>query len=66
MKCSHAVVCLQVERELGSLKLGRVSMVSGGSLVPLGVEEQSGLMHPVLILESSGLVHTPLLAGKRP
>lgn len=52
----------KVERELGSLKLGRVSMVSGGSLVPLGVEEQNGLMHPVLILEPSGLVHTPLLA----
>uniref|UniRef100_A0A672RMM3 histone deacetylase n=1 Tax=Sinocyclocheilus grahami TaxID=75366 RepID=A0A672RMM3_SINGR len=49
---------LQVESELGSLKLGRVPV-----LVPLGVEEQSGpLIQPVLILEPSGLVHTPLLA----
>uniref|UniRef100_A0A8C2D7Z8 histone deacetylase n=1 Tax=Cyprinus carpio TaxID=7962 RepID=A0A8C2D7Z8_CYPCA len=56
---------LPAESELGSLKLGRVPVVSGASpvLLPLGVEEQSGpLMQPVLILEPSGLVHTPLLA----
>ncbi|KTG03313.1 hypothetical protein cypCar_00031083, partial [Cyprinus carpio] len=55
----------RAESELGSLKLGRVPVVSGASpvLLPLGVEEQSGpLMQPVLILEPSGLVHTPLLA----
>uniref|UniRef100_A0A8C2DES9 Histone deacetylase n=1 Tax=Cyprinus carpio TaxID=7962 RepID=A0A8C2DES9_CYPCA len=55
----------KAESELGSLKLGRVPVVSGASpvLLPLGVEEQSGpLMQPVLILEPSGLVHTPLLA----
>uniref|UniRef100_A0A8C2D867 histone deacetylase n=1 Tax=Cyprinus carpio TaxID=7962 RepID=A0A8C2D867_CYPCA len=59
---SHEVTA---ESELGSLKLGRVPVVSGASpvLLPLGVEEQSGpLMQPVLILEPSGLVHTPLLA----
>ncbi|KAL0159123.1 hypothetical protein M9458_047199, partial [Cirrhinus mrigala] len=53
------------ESELGSLKLGRVPVVPGGSpvLVPLGVEDQTGpLIQPVLILEPSGLVHTPLLA----
>ncbi|KAI2649976.1 Histone deacetylase 7 [Labeo rohita] len=55
----------KAESELGSLKLGRVPVVPGGSpvLVPLGVEEQTGpLIQPVLILEPSGLVHTPLLA----
>ncbi|KAF4077826.1 hypothetical protein AMELA_G00192550 [Ameiurus melas] len=53
---------MQAEGELGSLKLGRVPLVSSGSslLVPLGVEKQN-LVQPVLILEPSGLVHTPLL-----
>lgn len=52
----------KAEGDLGSLKLGRVPLVSGSSplLLPLGVEEP--LMQPVLILEPSGLVHTPLLA----
>ncbi|XP_059383254.1 histone deacetylase 7-like [Carassius carassius] len=54
----------KAESELGSLKLGRVPGVSGASpvMLPLGVEEQSGLIQPVLILEPSGLIHTPLLA----
>ncbi|XP_036448000.1 histone deacetylase 7 [Colossoma macropomum] len=55
----------KVEGDVGSLKLGRVPLVSGGSqvLLPLGVEEQSApLLQPVLILEPSGLVHAPLLA----
>ncbi|XP_043080793.1 histone deacetylase 7 isoform X2 [Puntigrus tetrazona] len=55
----------KADGELGSLKLGRVPVVSGASpvLLPLGMEEQSGpLIQPVLILEPSGLVHTPLLA----
>ncbi|KAL6483256.1 hypothetical protein MHYP_G00081280 [Metynnis hypsauchen] len=55
----------KVEGDVGSLKLGRVPLVSGGSqvLLPLGVEEQNApLLQPVLILEPSGLVHAPLLA----
>ncbi|XP_053498522.1 histone deacetylase 7 [Ictalurus furcatus] len=53
---------MQAEGELGSLKLGRVPLVSSGSslLVPLGVEKQN-LVQPVIILEPSGLVHTPML-----
>ncbi|KAI4890132.1 hypothetical protein NFI96_021219 [Prochilodus magdalenae] len=59
------MMMMMVEGDVGSLKLGRVPLVSGGSqvLLPLGVEEQSApLLQPVLILEPSGLVHTPLLA----
>ncbi|XP_051961887.1 histone deacetylase 7-like isoform X1 [Xyrauchen texanus] len=55
----------KLESDLGSLKLGRVPVVPGGSpvLVPMSVEEQTAsLMQPVLILEPSGLVHTPLMS----
>ncbi|XP_035378450.1 histone deacetylase 7 isoform X1 [Electrophorus electricus] len=54
----------KAEGELGSLKLGQVPVMPGGSqvLVPLGVEDQgSPLVQPVLILEPSNLVHAPLL-----
>lgn len=59
------MMMMQVEGEMGSLKLSRVPVVSSGSplLVPLGVEEQN-LVQPVLILEPPGLLHAPMLTGK--
>lgn len=64
-------VCVQADRELSSLKVGRVPVVTAGGspvFLPLGREEQAGQLNPhlqpVIILEPSGLVHTPLLAGE--
>uniref|UniRef100_A0A667Y0K1 Histone deacetylase n=1 Tax=Myripristis murdjan TaxID=586833 RepID=A0A667Y0K1_9TELE len=59
----------EADRELSSLKVGRVPVVTAGGspvFLPLGREEQAGQLNPhlqpVIILEPSGLVHTPLLA----
>ncbi|XP_029911839.1 histone deacetylase 7 isoform X2 [Myripristis murdjan] len=59
----------RADRELSSLKVGRVPVVTAGGspvFLPLGREEQAGQLNPhlqpVIILEPSGLVHTPLLA----